>query len=204
MRPPVTAGGLRLLEVEDEIGQIASAAPQEGSRGTEGCVSRRVPIPPKPEPRFRAPIKYCVNCFTAFEIHLLNAMLHDATVKGVASRLEVSGKTIKFYRSQLCRKFSVDCFDNLLIYLIKLDLRWPVHAVKGQHKSSRPDKRHRNEFPRRRYFAKYRDNNREQINERTRRWYQRNVDYQRECARDKARRRYWLRKAAQGLTGNGR
>lgn len=147
-------------------------------------------------------MRFCVNCFTAFEMRVLYAMFNDATVKGMTAQLGVTMRTVKFYRAKLISKFKVDCFDNLLVYLLKLDVRSVVHAVAGEHKESRRDRRVF-QSDRARYFARYRAKNREDISARVRRWYADNQDVQRQLARDNARRRYWLKKRQQGL-GNGR
>jgi DNA-binding CsgD family transcriptional regulator len=158
---------------------------------------RRVEIEPKPSPRFRSPLKFCVYCFTPLELEVMNAMFHDATVKGMAQRLNKTSRTVKHYRAQLIRKFAVDSFDNLLAYLLKLDFRNEVHAVLGDHKSSRPDRRTKS--GRRAYFARYREAHRDAIRQNYRKWYERHIDEARQSCKEKAKKAYWNKKREQGL-----
>jgi hypothetical protein len=162
-------------------------------------VKKWVQIPPKPEPRFRMPLRFCEWCFTRREVTVLEAVLLDPTEKGMAQRLNVSMRNLKFYRAKLCHKFEVEKFDGLLAYLVKLDSRSQVHSVVGEHRQRRADRRARGYSRSQKYFAKWREKNRDKINERTRKWYADNREAQREKNRLKSGRRYWLRKRKQGL-----
>jgi hypothetical protein len=82
-------------------------------------------------------LQFCAQCFTRMERRVMSAMLLDPTIKGQMQILNLSMRSVKDHRRNICRKFRVSSCEELLLCWLRIIAAGAgqcVHAIAHDNK----------------------------------------------------------------------